>query len=78
MYKSINARMHECMNAIQQQDNNTQTHKEMKNIEVNEIYTLFEEIRELIKYGSKNNAPIQPKIELTRLVGYRRIIRQTG
>ena len=41
----------------------------MKNIEINEIYTLFEEIRELVKDGSKNNAPIQPKIELHDLLG---------
>lgn len=33
------------------------------------MYTLFEEIRELVKYGSKNNAPIQPKIELPDLSG---------
>jgi len=39
----------------------------MKNLEINEIYTLFEEIRELVKAGSKNNAPIQPKIELPDL-----------
>lgn len=36
----------------------------MKNIEINEIYTLFEEIRELVKAGSRNNTPIQPEIEL--------------
>lgn len=41
----------------------------MKNIEINEIYTLFEEIRELVKNGSKNNAPIKPKIELPDLSG---------
>ena len=41
----------------------------MKNIEINEIYTLFEEIRELVKAESKNNAPIQPKIELPDLTG---------
>lgn len=41
----------------------------MKNIEINEIYTLFEEIRELIKAGSRsrNNNPIQPDIELPDL-----------
>lgn len=39
----------------------------MKNIEINEIYTLFEEIRELVKSGSRNNVPIQPKIELPDL-----------
>ncbi len=39
----------------------------MKNIDVNEIYTLFEEIRELVKAGSKNNNPIQPEIELPDL-----------
>lgn len=39
----------------------------MKNIDVNEIYTLFEEIRELVKAGSKNSNPIQPEIELPDL-----------
>jgi hypothetical protein len=39
----------------------------MKNIDVNEIYTLFEEIRELVKAGSKNNNPVQPEIELPDL-----------
>ena len=39
----------------------------MKNIDVNEIYTLFEEIRELVKAGNKNNNPIQPEIELPDL-----------
>ena len=39
----------------------------MKNIEINEIYTLFEEIRELVKAGSRNNNPIQPKVELPDL-----------
>ncbi|HCM21943.1 MULTISPECIES: hypothetical protein [Proteiniphilum] len=39
----------------------------MKNIEINEIYTLFEEIRGLIKAGSRNNNPIQPDIELPDL-----------
>ncbi|MDD3908768.1 MAG: hypothetical protein PHI70_05360 [Proteiniphilum sp.] len=41
----------------------------MKNIEINEIYTLFEEIRELVKAGSRNNTPIQPEIELPDLSG---------
>lgn len=39
----------------------------MKNIDVNEIYTLFEEIRELVKVGSKNNNPVQPEIKLLDL-----------
>ncbi len=39
----------------------------MKNIDINEIYTLFEEIRELIKAGSKNNNLIQPQIDLPDL-----------
>jgi hypothetical protein len=39
----------------------------MKNIDVNEVYTLFEEIRELVKSGNKNNNPIQPEIELPDL-----------
>lgn len=39
----------------------------MKNIDVNEIYTLFEEIRELVKTGNKNDIPIQPEIELPDL-----------
>lgn len=40
----------------------------MKNIEINEVYTLFEEIKGLIKKGN-NNAPavIQPEIELPDL-----------
>lgn len=37
-------------------------------MEINEIYTLFEEIRELIKVGSRNNTPIQPEIELPDLL----------
>ena len=41
----------------------------MKNIEINEIYTLFEEIRELVKSGSRNNTPIQSEIELPGLSG---------
>ncbi len=41
----------------------------MKNIDVNEIYTLFEEIRELVKAESRNNGTIQPKIELPDLSG---------
>ena len=40
----------------------------MKNMEINEIYTLFEEIRELIKVGGRNNTPIQPEIELPDLL----------
>lgn len=39
----------------------------MKNIDINEIYTLFEEIRELVKAGNKNNTAIQPEIELPDL-----------
>ncbi|MDD2285923.1 MAG: hypothetical protein PHQ11_11070 [Paludibacter sp.] len=39
----------------------------MKNLDINEIYTLFEEIRELVKAGSKNNNPIKPEIELPAL-----------
>lgn len=39
----------------------------MKNIDVNEVYTLFEEIRELVKSGSRNNNAIQPEIELPDL-----------
>ncbi|MFA7583838.1 MAG: hypothetical protein WCZ46_09890 [Proteiniphilum sp.] len=39
----------------------------MKNIEINEIYTLFEEIRELVKAGSRNYKPVQPEIELPNL-----------
>lgn len=34
----------------------------MKNIDVNEIYTLFEEIREIVKAGNSNSAPTQPEI----------------
>ncbi|MDD3105503.1 MAG: hypothetical protein PHZ01_05330 [Bacteroidales bacterium] len=37
-------------------------------MEINEIYTLFEEIRELIKVGGRNNTPIQPEIELPDLL----------
>ena len=37
-------------------------------MEINEIYTLFEGIRELIKVGSRNNTPIQPEIELPDLL----------
>jgi hypothetical protein len=39
----------------------------MKNIDVNEIYTLFEEIRELVKAGNTNNTASQPEIELPDL-----------
>lgn len=39
----------------------------MKNFDVNEIYTLFEEIRELVKAESRNNNPVQPEIELPDL-----------
>lgn len=39
----------------------------MKNIEVNEIYTLFEEIRELVKAENKNNTSIEPEIQLPDL-----------
>lgn len=41
----------------------------MKNIEISEIYTLFEEIRELVKAGSRNNNIIPPEIELPDLSG---------
>lgn len=41
----------------------------MRNIEINEVYTLFEEIKKLIKKGNENNAPtvVQPEIELPDL-----------
>ena len=39
----------------------------MKNIDVSEVYTLFEEIRELVKAGSRNSTIIQPEIELPDL-----------
>jgi hypothetical protein len=40
----------------------------MKNIEINEVYTLFEEIKGLIKKGSYNTPTvIQPEIELPDL-----------
>ncbi|KAA6337685.1 hypothetical protein EZS27_014257 [termite gut metagenome] len=40
----------------------------MKNIEINEVYTLFEEIKGLIKKGSDNTPTvIQPEIELPDL-----------
>ena len=39
----------------------------MKNIDVNEVYTLFEEIKELVKTQSKNSMAIQPEIELPDL-----------
>lgn len=39
----------------------------MKNLDVNEIYTLFEEIRELVKAGNTNNTASQPEIELPDL-----------
>ncbi|HBL34618.1 MAG TPA: hypothetical protein DDZ96_12515 [Porphyromonadaceae bacterium] len=39
----------------------------MKNIEVTEVYTLFEEIKELVKTGNQNNTVIQPEIELPDL-----------
>lgn len=55
------------MNATKHQSNNAITHQKMKNIDVNEIYTLFEEIRELVKAGNKNNTAIQPEIELPDL-----------
>ena len=40
----------------------------MRNIEINEVYTLFEEIKGLIKKGN-NNAPtiVQQEIELPDL-----------
>lgn len=39
----------------------------MKTIDINEIYTLFEEIKELVKAGNKKNTAIQPEIELPDL-----------
>ena len=39
----------------------------MKIIDINEIYTLFEEIQELVKAGNRNNTTIQPEIELPDL-----------
>lgn len=41
----------------------------MKNLDVNEVYILFEEIKELVKTQSKNNITIQPEIELPDLSG---------
>jgi hypothetical protein len=43
----------------------------MKNIEINEVYTLFEEIKGLIKKGNENKTPtiVQPEIELPDLSG---------
>lgn len=35
----------------------------MKTIDINEIYTLFEEIRELVKAGNRNNTGNQPEVE---------------
>ncbi|MDD4438718.1 MAG: hypothetical protein PHS04_11890 [Tissierellia bacterium] len=39
----------------------------MKNIDVSEVYTLFEEIRELVKAGNRNSTVVQPEIELPNL-----------
>ncbi len=39
----------------------------MRNIDVNEVYTLFEEIKELVKTQGENNITIQPEIELPDL-----------
>jgi len=39
----------------------------MKNIEINEVYTLFEEIKELIKKANNNNTVIQPQIDMPDL-----------
>lgn len=39
----------------------------MSKIDINEIYTLFEEIKELIKSKEGNNTPIQPEIEMPDL-----------
>ncbi len=54
-----------------QSNNTTRYHynitEKMKNIDVNEIYTLFEEIRELVKAGNRNNTASQPEIELPDL-----------
>lgn len=39
----------------------------MKTIDTNEVYTLFEEIKELIKKGNDNKPVIQPQIEIPDL-----------
>lgn len=39
----------------------------MKNIDVNEVYILFEEIKELVKINGKNNMAVQPELELPDL-----------
>ena len=39
----------------------------MSKIDINEIYTLFEEIKELIKSKESNNAEVQPEIVLPDL-----------
>jgi hypothetical protein len=39
----------------------------MKNIDVNEVYTLFEEIKELIKSRNEKNTAVPTKIEITNL-----------
>lgn len=39
----------------------------MKNIDINEVYTLFEEIKELIKKSSYNKPIIPPEIEMPDL-----------
>ena len=39
----------------------------MSKIDINEIYTLFEEIKELIESKESNNIGVQPKIELPDL-----------
>lgn len=39
----------------------------MKTIDINEVYTLFEEIKELIKKGSDNKAIVPPEIEMPDL-----------
>lgn len=40
----------------------------MKNIDANEIYTLFEEIKELVKAGSRNNTANKPEIKMPDLL----------
>ena len=39
----------------------------MRNIEINEVYTLFEEIKELIKKGNNSPTVVQPQVEVPEL-----------
>ncbi|NLW51806.1 MAG: hypothetical protein GXY87_00375 [Tissierellia bacterium] len=39
----------------------------MSKIDINEIYTLFEEIKEIVKSKESNNTPVKPEIELPNL-----------